>query len=128
MVINGQCGALVQISRLLMRQVELIIDFLAVREQAPLAHLLVLLVDVALRFKLVHALLTHFFDRAMGGFLFALLLLLNSLERLLGLQGRPVEILLVLPLLALGDLHGHAQLEEALARRRKVPLLRLLKI
>ena len=116
MVVYGQCSALVQISRLLMRQVELIIDFLAVREQAPLTHILVLLVDVALSFELVHALLTDFLNRAMGCFLFPLLFLLDSFKCLFGLKSRPVEVLLVFSLLALSDIHGYSQLEEALPR------------
>ena len=106
-----------QISRFLVRQVELIIDFLAVSKKASLAHLLMLLVIVALSFELVHALLTNFLDRAMGRFLFTLLFFLNRLERLLGLKSRSIEVLLVFSLLALSDLHGHSQLEEALSRR-----------
>jgi len=104
-VIHRHISFLVQLARLLLRHIELIIDFLAIIEQAPVTDLFKLPEDVPLSLELVHALLTHFLDGASGGLLLAPRLLFDRIERLPGLKSRTVEIVLRLLLLPLGHLH-----------------------
>ena len=113
-VIDSQSCPLVQVPGLLLSQVKLIVDFLAMREKLFIADLLELLVNVALSLKLVHALFTNLLNCSICGFLLTLCFPLDRMKRFLGLESRPVEVFFSLFLLALCDLHGASQLEEAL--------------
>jgi len=100
--------------RLLIGHVELFLNLFALIKQARLVQILELLVRLMLRIKLVHALLTHFVDRACRCLLFTQNVSLDIIKCLFRFNSRLVEVFNGISLIALCQLHRRAEFQEAL--------------
>ena len=110
MVIDSHISPFVQVSRLLLSQVELIVNFFALIKKLSIRDVFILPVNVALSLKLIHALLTNFFNCSISSFLLAMRIPLNRLKSFLGFKSRTVEVFFSLSLFALCELHWDPQL------------------
>lgn len=86
MEIDSHISPFVQVSRLLLSQVELIVDFFAVIKKLSIRDVFILPVNVALSLELIHALLTNFFNCSISSFLLTLCIPFNRVKSFLGLK------------------------------------------